>query len=88
MDRKKHYKKQQVQQDLYQYEMGIELGADVEADKQYHRKRYDDHACHDVKKKYQHNYQTEMAKDDSFQNNKRNHNQQQQIMHNKNQFKR
>ena len=33
MERRKQYNEKQVEQDLYQYEMGIELGADVEAEK-------------------------------------------------------
>lgn len=34
MERRKQYNEKQVEQDLYQYEMGIELGADVEAEKE------------------------------------------------------
>ena len=35
------YAEKQVQEDLFQYEMGIELGADVEKDKLKHRKAYE-----------------------------------------------
>ena len=37
MERRKQYNEKQVEQDLYQYEMGIELGADVEAEKRNHQ---------------------------------------------------
>lgn len=40
MERKKQYNEKQVEQDLYQYEMGIELGADVESGKKQHRSEY------------------------------------------------
>ena len=40
MDRKKHYRNQKIQEDLYQYEMGIELGAEIEWDKQHHLGEY------------------------------------------------
>ena len=40
MERRKQYNEKQVEQDLYQYEMGIELGADVEAEKRNHQKEY------------------------------------------------
>ncbi len=33
MNNRKHYRSPKVQEDLYQYEMGIELGADVEMEK-------------------------------------------------------
>ena len=36
---------EQVQQDLYQYEMGIELGADVESEKRNHQREYDVENC-------------------------------------------
>ena len=42
MERKKQYtNNEQVQNDLYQYEMGIELGADIEAEKCQHRNEYE-----------------------------------------------
>ena len=34
MERRKQFQNEKQDQDLYQYEMGIELGADVEAEKQ------------------------------------------------------
>ena len=40
MDRKKHYRNPKIQEDLYQYEMGIELGAEIEWDKQHHLGEY------------------------------------------------
>lgn len=33
MDRKKHYQNPKIQEDLYQYEMGIDLGAEIEVEK-------------------------------------------------------
>ena len=50
MERKKQYNEKQVQQDLYQYEMGIELGAEVEEQKQQHQNEYQkDNQCRDYK---------------------------------------
>ena len=36
------YQEKQIQENLFQYEMGIELGADLEADKIKHRKIYEE----------------------------------------------
>ena len=36
------YHEKQIQENLFQYEMGIELGADLEADKIKHRKIYEE----------------------------------------------
>lgn len=41
MERRRNYSDKKVKEDLYQYEMGIELGADIEAEKERHRKEYD-----------------------------------------------
>lgn len=41
MERRKQFQNEKQDQDLYQYEMGIELGADVEAEKRNHRNEYD-----------------------------------------------
>ena len=38
MENKKQFKNKQVKQDLYQYEMGIELGAELESEKRNHEK--------------------------------------------------
>ncbi len=37
-----NYHKEKVQEDLYQYEMGMELGADLEFDKQQQKQRNND----------------------------------------------
>ena len=50
MERRKQYNDKQVQQDLYQYEMGIELGADVESEKLQHKNEYQqENRCRDYK---------------------------------------
>lgn len=50
MDRKKHYQNPKIQEDLYQYEMGIELGAEIEWDKRQHLGEYQrEHAHADYK---------------------------------------
>ena len=36
MDRRKHYDNNKIQENLYQYEMGIDLGAEIEYDKRRH----------------------------------------------------
>lgn len=50
MERRKQYNEKQVEQDLYQYEMGIELGADVEAEKRNHQSEYDKEHSSQVQK--------------------------------------
>lgn len=53
MERKKQYNDKQVQEDLYQYEMGIELGADIEAEKRNHKNEYDkENASQDFKNNF------------------------------------
>lgn len=47
MNNRKHYRSPKVQEDLYQYEMGIEVGADVEMEKQKHQKLYEEQGLHD-----------------------------------------
>ena len=47
MNSRKHYHNSKVQEDLYQYEMGIELGADIENKKQKHEKLYEEQGLHD-----------------------------------------
>lgn len=43
INRKKNsiYQEKKIKENLFQYEMGIELGADLEFDKQRHRKCYE-----------------------------------------------
>ena len=41
MDRRKHYDDKKIQENLYQYEMGIDLGAEIEYDKRRHEAEYD-----------------------------------------------
>ena len=41
MDRRKHYDNNKIQENLYQYEMGIDLGAEIEYDKRRHEAEYD-----------------------------------------------
>ena len=41
MDRRKHYDDKKFQENLYQYEMGIDLGAEIEYDKRRHEAEYD-----------------------------------------------
>lgn len=41
MERRKQFNENAVEQDLYQYEMGIELGAEIEQDKRNHQREYD-----------------------------------------------
>lgn len=40
MKRKKHYRNPKIQEDLYQYEMGIDLGAEIEMEKRRHLSEY------------------------------------------------
>lgn len=40
MDRKKHYRNPKIQEELYQYEMGIDLGAEIEMEKRRHLNEY------------------------------------------------
>ena len=40
MDHKRHYQNEQVQNNLYQFEMGNELGADIEEEKTMFKKEY------------------------------------------------
>lgn len=50
MERKKHYRNPSVQENLYQYEMGIDLGAEIEYDKRAHQKEYErEHSANDFK---------------------------------------
>jgi len=63
MERKKQYNEKQVEQDLYQYEMGIELGADVESEKQQHLNEYQ---------------RENRSQDGNFERNQRQNNQNQQ----------
>ena len=59
MERRKQYNEKQVEQDLYQYEMGIELGADVEAEKRNHQNEYDkEHSSQDFKNNFNNNNQS------------------------------
>ena len=41
MERKNQHNRNQIEQDLFQYEMGIELGADIEQEKRKHQKEFD-----------------------------------------------
>ena len=56
MERRKQFQNEKQDQDLYQYEMGIELGADVEAEKRNHRNEYDrEHSSSDFKNDFNNN---------------------------------
>lgn len=41
MERKNQHNRNQIEQDLFQYEMGIELGAEIEQEKRKHQKEFD-----------------------------------------------
>lgn len=41
MERKKHYQNPKMQENLYQYEMGIDLGAEIEMEKRRHQAEYE-----------------------------------------------
>ena len=41
MERKNQHNRNQIEQDLFQYEMGIELGAEIEQGKRKHQKEFD-----------------------------------------------
>ena len=41
MERKNQHNRNQIEQDLFQYEMGIELGAEIEQEKRRHQKEFD-----------------------------------------------
>ena len=41
MERKNQHNRNQMEQDLFQYEMGIELGAEIEQEKRKHQKEFD-----------------------------------------------
>ena len=75
MERRKQYNEKQVEQDLYQYEMGIELGADVEAEKRNHQSEYDkEHYSQDFKNSYNNN-QSNSQRNNQNQRNQNNQNQ-------------
>ena len=71
MERRKQYNEKQVEQDLYQYEMGIELGADVEAEKRNHQNEYDkEHSSQDFKINFNNNNQSNSQRNNQNQRNK------------------
>lgn len=41
MERKKHYQNPKMQENLYQYEMGIDLGAEIEMEKRRHQAEFE-----------------------------------------------
>lgn len=45
MNKRRNYYRRQMPDDLYQYEMAIELGAEVEAAKQKHLQVYEKQPC-------------------------------------------
>lgn len=76
MERRKQYNEKQVEQDLYQYEMGIELGADVEAEKRNHQNEYDkEHSSQDFKNNFNYNNQNNSQRNNQNQRNQNNQNQ-------------
>ncbi len=45
MEHKRPYDNRKVQEDLYQYEMGIDLGAEIEYEKRRHLSEYEKERC-------------------------------------------
>lgn len=87
MERKKQYSNnEQVEQDLYQYEMGIELGADIEAEKNQHANEYQqERACHDFKSEQNNNQLNQSNNQNQLNQQKRNNEQNRNNKNNQNQ---